>query len=116
MSKFFTFRQNNSGGSFDFDKESGITFCVIVEAKDADEANKRAEEIGLYFNGVDMNMDCECCGDRWHEVWGDDEGDDVPSMYGEPIVEGGKNYDYVWTNEPNSEIAVHYKDGTIKWY
>ena len=40
---FFVFNQNNSGGVFDLDKERGITRFVVVEAKDAAAANRRAE-------------------------------------------------------------------------
>lgn len=61
---FFTFNQNNSGGHFHECKHDGICEYVIIEAHDAKEANARAEEIGLYFDGVETESDCECCGDR----------------------------------------------------
>jgi hypothetical protein len=86
---FFDFRQNNSGGSFVADHVAGISLTVIVEADDASHANERAEMIGLYFDGAG---DCSCCGDRWHSKWGDDKGDPVPSIYGEP-VQVGKPHD-----------------------
>ena len=60
---FFTFYQNNSGGVFD-----GPAHYVIVEASDAEEAATRAETVGVYFNGVEDGLDCECCGDRWFGV------------------------------------------------
>ena len=73
---FFRYRQNNSGGSFEISPKKGIGYKVIIEANNCDDANIRAEEIGLYFNGVLDNRDCDCCGDRWsanigpgHEVW-----------------------------------------------
>lgn len=66
--KFFDFSQNNSGGSFVFDEQRGITHFVIVEAMDADHANSVAENIGLYFNGCESGNDCDCCGDRWSEA------------------------------------------------
>ena len=31
-----------------------------------------AEDIGLYFDGVEQGMDCSCCGDRWYRAWEDD--------------------------------------------
>ena len=36
-----------------------------MEATDTHNADSRAENIGIYFDGVDRNMDCACCGDRW---------------------------------------------------
>ena len=80
--KFYTFRQNNSGGVFD-----GPVY-VIVEATSAEEANRIAENSEIvYFDGCDKGMDCPCCGDRWYPQWSDDKGDDVPSHYGEPFDE-----------------------------
>ena len=79
--KFFHFSQNNSGGSFVIDET--LAHHVIIEAVSAKDANARAMEIGIYFNGCDSGMDCECCGDRWHEQWSDDSGDDTPMIYGD---------------------------------
>jgi uncharacterized UBP type Zn finger protein len=64
--KWYEFRQNNSGGSFDIDGEIGK--IVIIEAESADMANSFAESIGIYFNGVQKGYDCECCGSRWHKA------------------------------------------------
>lgn len=60
---FYTFVQNNSGGVF-----ADPAHYVIVEADSADEANIRAQDLGIYFDGISEGHDCECCGDRWHEV------------------------------------------------
>ena len=65
---FYLFDQNNSGGSFDFNEEEGITLTVVIQAENAENANKRAEEIGLYFDGCNNEIDCDCCGDRWSTV------------------------------------------------
>ena len=78
---FFTYRQNNSGGTFLEVEENGIGIFVIIEAKNAKKANKRAKSIGLYFNGVDQGLDCSCCGDRWLNA-SDDEGTEHPEIYG----------------------------------
>lgn len=114
--KFFIFNQNNSGGSFRYSKESGISRYVIIEAVDAEAAMNRAEDIGLYFDGVANDMDCECCGDRWHRPWSD-EGTDEPSIYGvhpsEHHVEGSR---YRFFKADEFEIAVHYMDNRIEWY
>ena len=58
--KWYRFRQNNSGGSF---QKPAVT--VYIEAVDATQANARAEDLDIYFGGAG---DCECCGDRWHHV------------------------------------------------
>ena len=67
MAKFYTFRQNNSGGRFKQNNEVDIK--VVIEANNAEHANKRAEEIGIYFDGCSKGIDCPCCGDRWYEVY-----------------------------------------------
>lgn len=64
--KFYHFRQNNFGGSFKIDDDVAIN--VIIEATSAKQANGKAQEIGIYFDGCDTGKDCECCGDRWHRV------------------------------------------------
>ena len=107
---FFTYNQNNSGGSFVFDERRGITHYVIIEAADAREANYRAERIGLYFDG---EGDCPCCGDRWYEAWSDDEGDAVPSIYGEPIQDF--DFEFKWMGD-RPEAFVHFADGHFRGY
>ena len=56
---FYTYRQNNSGGTFVYDESAGISVNVIIEANSREQAKRRAEQIGLYFDG---QMDCDCCG------------------------------------------------------
>jgi hypothetical protein len=73
-SAFFRFSQNNSGGSFFEDEAIGLGPEVYIEANSPDHANERAESIGIYFDGVEDDIDCSCCGDRWYRVWGDDRG------------------------------------------
>ena len=79
----YVFIQNNSGGSFDKVRWTGDPALggacnyrgdfgpedrdLWVYASSEYEAMKDAEHYaGLYFDGVDMGFDCECCGDRWH--------------------------------------------------
>ena len=104
--KFYTFRQNNSGGAYIFSKKDGISVHVIIEALNADDANTIAEGIGLYFDGCINNMDCSCCGDRWNRT---DEYDayDVPCIYGEPIANMESTYDA-------ESCYVHYLDSEFK--
>ena len=97
--KWFTFRQNNSGGRFVIDNE--VDTYVIIQAGCADEANSFAEKIGIYFDGVRKNKDCECCGDRWCRAYGDDDGTDEPMIYDEavtcsPDVVSTVNWDDTW--------------------
>jgi hypothetical protein len=61
--RFYEFLQNNSGGSFQTDEQ--LTHRVIIEAKDEKAACSIAENMGVYFNGVEEGSDCPCCGDRW---------------------------------------------------
>jgi hypothetical protein len=65
--KFYEFRQNNSGGSFNVD--NNVAHMVLIEANDYGEAITIAESLGIYFDGVEDGMDCECCGDRWSRPW-----------------------------------------------
>jgi hypothetical protein len=58
--KEYTFKQNYSHGYLN-DMPKKIT----VKGENAEEANKLAEEQGVYFDGVINGSDCSCCGDRW---------------------------------------------------
>ena len=66
---FYEYCQNNSGGSFVTDDK--LCHRLFIEADNLDEADNIAESLGCYFNGVEEDLDCPCCGDRWyrgHEV------------------------------------------------
>lgn len=101
---FYCFNQNNSGGSFQIDDR--VSEYVIIEADSASEANDRAENVGIYFNGCDDERDCPCCGDRWYPAW-KDEGDTSPTIYGKPVSE----YDTRWVKKGTAFAYVYYKDG-----
>lgn len=107
--KFFDFRQNNSGGSFDFDENAGISVNVIVEAMNKEHAISRASEIGLYFDG---SGDCSCCGNRWSDYL--DSGTDKPTIYGMPIEEYVTTNTFKWMGKGKPEVFIHYLDGKIK--
>ncbi len=92
--KWYMFNQNNSGGVFEIRPEEGIGETVWVQARNVAEANQRAEGIGLYFDG---SGDCSCCGNRWSEVWGSDEGTTK-----EP---------YIWAEW--RDVYAHRYDGTF---
>ena len=79
--KFFHFSQNNSFGQFEGPHN------LVVEAESATDANERAQfdDWGIYFNGVELGLDCPCCGDRWYELWEGESGKDFPHCYEEPL-------------------------------
>ena len=85
--KFFHFHQNNSFGLF-----KGPANHVVVEAENASDANDRAQTVGVYFDGCDDGLDCLCCGNRWSRQWSDATGDDVPMVYGSPVLFNGENH------------------------
>lgn len=80
---FFTYKQNNSGGSF-----SGPCKYFIAEADNAEQANSIAEDNGLYFDGCIDGLDCSCCGDRWYRAY---DGQDSPTIYGQSLESFLKN-------------------------
>ena len=98
---YYEFRQNNSGGDFEVDDK--ITIHVWVEANNADEANAKAEEIGIYFEGVDSEMDCSCCGDRWYRV------DDIDAELFPRVVSYGSK----WVGDGENHTIIYHADGTV---
>lgn len=104
---FFHYSQNNSGGGFDYEPDTGISCNVIIEAESSSEANDRARRIGMYFDGVPKGYDCGCCGDRWYETWRD-EGDTEPMIYGRALAE---HKPFHWHS--GYDTFVHYADGRI---
>ena len=96
---WFEYDQNNSGGSFDIDREKGIGPRVWIEAPTLNVANARAEDIGIYFDGVADGIDCPCCGSRWSEPW--QEGVEVPNI--------NPKYDFSW----HDAVYFHKLDGTL---
>lgn len=60
---WYLFSQNNSGGAFIVNDD--VAEEVLIQATSPEKANEKAEEIGIYFEGIEKEIDCECCGDRW---------------------------------------------------
>jgi hypothetical protein len=110
--KFYTYRQNNSGGEFLVDEK--VAHTVIVEAPDALSANARAQAVGVYFDGCETGPDCSCCGDRWSRAYeGDDyNGCDAPSVYGEDIRNDGAKYAFDDVIG-RKQVRIHYADGRV---
>ena len=92
---FYTFHQNNTGGSW-----AGPAHYVIIEADSAREANDIAVDHGLYFNGCALGHDCSCCGDRWYEV-DEHDADKTPLIYGDHPDEATE-----WCTKYNSNSKV----------
>lgn len=104
---FFEYTQNNSGGLF-----SGPALNVIVEADSGTQANERAEEVGVYFDGCRSGLDCGCCGDRWSSFWGDP--DLEPSHYGKSLATIKSDYLYEESKLPM--FLIYYLDGRKEEY
>jgi hypothetical protein len=64
---WYKFSQNNSGGSHHSDED--VAQYVFIQAYSAKEANRLAENIGIYFDGSLWGRDCDCCGDRWEPAY-----------------------------------------------
>jgi hypothetical protein len=104
---FFSFRQNNSGGIFHITDD--VSIFVIIEADDYKEANVIALSKGLYFDGF---RDCSCCGNRWDENQGYDNGDTVPSVHGKPLEEC-----YAFSiRKTEHSVIVYYQDGRKEYW
>jgi hypothetical protein len=109
---FFHFHQNNSGGGFHENVERGIGVNVIIEAYNAKDANRRAERLGLYFDG---EGDCPCCGNRWYEV-SDADGKEEPRHYDDVVIGGKPSFKWhSWWGQRYTGY-IHYKDGRIEPY
>lgn len=100
--KWYTMRQNNSGGYFIRNDE--VRDTVIIQALSPEDAESRAESITA---GNDWY--CECCGERWSTWFDTSDGKEVPSVYGKPIEELDREafrYDAV----------LYYFDGTKRFF
>lgn len=104
-SKFFNFNQNNSGGHFEDDKD--VCEDVIIEAYSPEDANLRADNFGIYFNGCNQGLDCSCCGDRWSEVWDDNKGTNKPEIYGKDVFK-------IYGESFRWKCIIHYLNGKRK--
>ena len=118
---FYDFNQNNSYGYFVTNDK--LCHVVLIEADSEDEAVRKAEELGCYWDGVEKGIDCPCCGDRWDKDWIDavpldkyrTEG--FHTHHGTYYFNNIEEYaqclanDYGWTTP---DIRIFYKNGTVK--
>lgn len=116
---WFEYRQNNSGGSFQIDND--VSIYVLIQAEDRVSANRKAEEVGIYFNGVSDGRDCDCCGDRWYEPWDELEDFSVYSwkVNGDRLKEYDNVNDYAqalanedtWAKKGKPSVVVYFANG-----
>jgi len=107
-SLYWAYHQNNSGGRFDVDEY--VCHYVIIEARDKIDADRRAQSVGIYFDGVQAGWDCDCCGNRWLRAW--EDGSDQPDIYGyHPREYGGR-----FTKKDGVFCRVFRLDGSITEY
>lgn len=119
--EWYEFRQNNSGGSFRMNEN--VTVHVLIQADSTKNANAKAEEVGIYFNGCRAGRDCDCCGDRWYEA-----GDAMESFttyewknnwtpveyanareYAQAVADND-----TWANKDNPTVILYYANGTVE--
>lgn len=106
---FYTFNQNNTGGNFVYDYDSGLSRFVIIEADTRPDAIEKALEIGIYFDGTyNDGPDCPCCGDRWYRPWDEDT---EPMIYNRPASEFDADDRPFGRWIDGYEGFIHYKDG-----
>ena len=96
---WYEYSQNNSGGSFVIRPQFGIGPRVWIEAASPEEADERALNLGIYFNGVEDGHDCDCCGDRWYPQW--DDGEEYPAI--------DSQWDFNW----HKEVYLHPLEGSF---
>lgn len=110
---WYQFDQNNSGGSFDVDKN--LCHRLFIEGDDYEQAKDKAIELGVYFDGCELGMDCPCCGDRWS----DGEEITFPFNFGgaSDIYNDIETLAQMYANKfgrTTPDARIFYKDGTIK--
>lgn len=119
--QWYQFRQNNSGGVFQID--DNVSLYVLIEAPHAVDANAKAQHVGIYFDGCNQGIDCNCCGDRWYPVDGPIErfatfGDlftapttihDTVQSYAQTLTD--ESY---WPKDGQPGVIVYHASGTVE--
>lgn len=106
---FYTYHQRNPSGHFD--ESDDLTKYVIIEADNHYQANDKAEEIDIYFDGQEKGIDCSCCSDRWARTTST-QGSTTPELYGMTPQELLDSEQYF----RNDKCIVHYKNGSKMIY
>lgn len=76
---------------------------MAIEADSEEEAVQRSEQIGLYFNGVEQGIDCDCCGDRWYK----------DPDYTLETIEEVKIFSFKSVTEKDTQVCIHTVDKGI---
>lgn len=107
--RWYEYTQNNSGGGFEVTEN--LAHRLFIEAEGGEEADLKAQRLGVYFDGCDEGVDCPCCGDRWYH------GQEVkyPLDYGDGLVFNSVESHaqfladrYGWTSP---DAYIHYANG-----
>ncbi len=111
---FYEFKQNNSFGKFTVNDK--LCHMVIIESETILDAIKKAESIGIYFDGVKDGIDCGHCGDRWNEPSSAIEMNEIYGTYKESELEPMQKYD-IETTEPENgycDLIFHSLEGRFQ--
>lgn len=108
---WYLFEQNNSGGSFDVDKE--LCHRLFIQAETIKDAEQKAFGMGVYYDGCEDGRDCSCCGDRWSGgdeinfplTWGKEKTFNTIEEYAQHLAN-----DFGFTKP---DARVFYKDGSV---
>jgi hypothetical protein len=101
--KFYTFRQNNSGG-YDIINDD-VAKYLIIEATSATEAINSMYQVTKNYSEY-----CSCCGERWSSYLDDEDGTDDPMVYDRKVKEIEPEY--------GGSVIIYYFDGSKEklWY
>jgi hypothetical protein len=115
---WYEFRQNNSGGSFVMDDD--VSIYVLIQAASNYEANAKAQDIGIYFDGCSDGRDCDCCGDRWYEAYHAVDSFRVYGFRNPSEHSNVRDYaqaladDSMWAKDDKPSVILYYADGTVE--
>ena len=107
---WYTFEQNNSSGMY-----VPPAIYLIIEARTRDDAIIKATNEGVYFRGVEMGVDCDCCGDRWFLPY---DYTDEPDIYGalpcDYLKETESFFSGLYSFDKSlPAVMLIYEDGTV---
>jgi hypothetical protein len=103
--KWWTIRQNNSGGYWITNDD--VAMYVLIQAPNKDEAYNIYERVC----GPTMDEYCECCGERW-SFYDWEEPTDEPMIFGEPY----KAHNVMKWFSSEAEARLHYYQGPVASY
>lgn len=99
--KWYEFSQNNSGGYFI--QTDSLCEYVLIEAISYEDAKTKLTNLVDSDNAWGY---CECCGERWC-LWGEEDGTDSPTIWGESIYTLSTSYG-------REQCILHHYEGKIE--